>query len=144
MRSTTLLFTITLFACSGGEETDDTDVVDTDDTDVAATSFATDVWPILETNCVGCHADDTWHPGFKISDAPTAYTSLTTDTPDKTDAGFAKYVVAGDADTSLVVHKLSEATPSYGGAQMPQGKTPLSEADQAVIIAWIEEGAADN
>ena len=145
MRSTTLLLSLTLFACSGGDDSD-TDTTDTDfvDTDVAATSFAGAVWPILETNCAGCHADDTYHPGFKLADATTAYTSLVGDAPDKADGGFAKYVVPGDPDNSLLVHKIAQATPSYGGAQMPLNGSALSAADQAVIATWIEEGAEDN
>lgn len=144
MRSTTLLAFL-LVGCSGGGG-DDTDTTDTDvDTDTAAaTSFETDVWPILEQNCSGCHADDTWHPGYKLSDAATAYTSLLTDAPDKADGGFSAYVVAGDPDASLLVHKIAQATPSYGGERMPQGGAALSDADQATIATWIEEGALDN
>lgn len=51
------------------------------------------------------------------------------------------YVVPGDSQNSMLIHKLS-ATPSCG-ARMPIG-TPLTDAQIAQIGAWIDMGAKDD
>ena len=142
---------VLLAACGGSDDSDtDTDPVEDTDTNVESATFSGDVWPILESECSVCHSDDTWHPGYDLTDASTAYTALTTDVVDEPDNGFTNYVVAGDPDASLLVHKLTEATPSYGGSQMPLDPNtggpgePLSDAQIATIVAWIEAGAQND
>ena len=107
-------------------------------------SFAADVWPILEDKgCNTCHADDTYHPGFLLIDAPTAYTTLTEDEPDDSST-HSSYVVAGDADGSLLVDKISNDPPDYGGSVMPNSDNTMSEDQVETVSTWIDEGALDN
>ncbi len=148
MRLAILLLPL-LAACTGTPKDDDTGAeadadtdadTDTDtDTDV---SFENDVWPMLEADCAGCHSDDSWHPGFLLSDSATAYTSLLTDTVDNP-GSYGNYVVAGDVDASLLIDKL-EASPAYGGDQMPKDGTAWSAEEVQVVKDWITQGAIDN
>jgi mono/diheme cytochrome c family protein len=141
---------LALLAACGGSDDIDTDTPEDTDTNVESATFSGDVWPILEAECAVCHSDDTWHPGYDLTDAQTAYTALTTDEVDEPANGFTNYVVAGDPDASLIVHKLTEETPGYGGSQMPLNPDdggpgePLSDAQIATIVAWIEAGAQND
>lgn len=57
------------------------------------------------------------------------------------------YVVAGDPDHSYLLYKLgglAAKVPGGGGAQMPQGKTPLTAAQLCTIYQWIKNGAPTN
>jgi hypothetical protein len=51
-------------------------------------------------------------------------------------------VVAGKADTSNLVRKLS-STPPFGD-RMPQGGPYLPDSTLQVIKLWINQGAKDN
>jgi hypothetical protein len=51
-------------------------------------------------------------------------------------------IVAGNADSSIMVKKLS-ATPPFG-ARMPRGGPYLSDATMQVLKTWINQGAKDN
>lgn len=145
MTRLTLSLLLALTAC-GDKETDDTATPD-DSSSAEVVSYTNDVWPILERDCKSCHADDTYHPGFKLLDAATAYDVLLTDPPDDASRGFNAYVVPGDADASLLVHKI-EAAPSFG-AQMPLAadyvtEMPMSDADIQLIRDWVIAGAENN
>jgi hypothetical protein len=54
-------------------------------------------------------------------------------------------VTAGDASSSYLVYKLanthSEPPANGSGSSMPKGGDALSAADQALIVAWINDGA---
>ncbi|MCK6517014.1 hypothetical protein L6R46_18380 [Myxococcota bacterium] len=144
MTRLSLSLLLALTAC-GDKDTDDT--ATTDDTASEVVSYANDVWPILERDCKSCHADDSYHPGFKLLDAASAYDVLLTDPPDDASRGFNAYVVPGDADASLLVHKI-EADPSFG-AQMPLAADyttvmPMSDADIQLIRDWVAAGAENN
>ena len=143
---TPALFTLLALTACGDKETDDTATPD-DSSSAEVVSYTNDVWPILERDCKSCHADGTYHPGFKLLDAATAYDVLLTDPPDDASRGFNAYVVPGDADASLLVHKI-EAAPSFG-AQMPLAadyvtEMPMSDADIQLIRDWVTAGAENN
>jgi hypothetical protein len=42
-------------------------------------SYATDVWPTLNSACSSCHTDDTYHPGLKMGTAEETYTTMLND-----------------------------------------------------------------
>ena len=96
---------------------------------VTAVLFSSQIQPILTNNCTsGCHS-----PGgisaFMNLTAGNAYASLV---PQR--------VTAGNSVSSLLYQRVSGAmTP-----QMPLGRTPLSNADQALIKTWIDQGALNN
>jgi len=51
-------------------------------------------------------------------------------------------IVAGDANSSLIMKKMSPVPPF--GDRMPQGGPYLSDSIRAVIATWITQGAKDN
>ena len=53
-----------------------------------------------------------------------------------------KLVVAGDASASLLLIKCS-ATPTCGD-RMPQGSTPLTDAQLEMVRSWIAAGAKND
>jgi mono/diheme cytochrome c family protein len=83
-------------------------------------TFATGVFPILQSNCGTCHGSI---GGWSAAD----YNSVV------------KAVVPGDSDNSLLVQKLLGKT---GGIMPPGGK--LSDADIQTIVDWIKAGAPNN
>ena len=92
-------------------------------------SYWTDVRPIFQAHCQGCHqpAKDS---GEYIM---TAFESLTTGGESGEPA-----IVAGDPEGSYLIGLI---TPVDGKAEMPQDQPPLSEAELAKIVRWVKEGA---
>lgn len=103
----------------------------TPDAGPATVSFATDVMPILSTNCAGagCHTNAR---SFFFGTGRTGCPSVTEQ----------RFVVPFDPDASYVVHKI-EGT-GICGMRMPRGRAPLSAGDITTIRTWIAEGARDN
>lgn len=94
----------------------------------ATPSFAKDVAPILEKNCLGCHSSAT-HKGGLVLDSYEALMKGGSD---------GKVIVARDARNSLLLEMIDgEVDP-----QMPLKSDPLAQADIAVIRSWINAGAA--
>ncbi len=99
-------------------------------------SFARDVKPILDKNCLACHQGG--GAGFEASGlGMTSYDDLMKGT----NAG--QMVIAGDVEGSnLVVLMEGRADPSIS---MPHGKLdPVPSADIAIIKQWIAQGARNN
>jgi hypothetical protein len=93
-------------------------------------SFAGGVLPIFNRyGCTGCHGGSG---------------GLTVGTVAQLLAGgvHGPAVIAGDANNSTLVKKLS-ATPPFG-VRMPQGGPFLPDTTVAVIRTWINEGARNN
>jgi mono/diheme cytochrome c family protein len=129
-------------ACDGGDDdSGDDDTTDTGDTNSGALSYAADIQPIWDTNCVACHT----------MGGVGAYLDLSGDsfsdvvgTPSPEAMGFS-IVEAGSAENSYLIAKLRNTQIEFGGAgsSMPTGAgaTPLPEATIAMIEQWIDEGA---
>jgi hypothetical protein len=99
-------------------------------------SFAQDVRPILEKNCLSCH--QAGGAGFEASGFSMAsYDDLMKGTK------FGPMVIAGDPEGSnMVVLMEGRADPSIS---MPHGSLdPVRKSDIAVIRQWIEQGARNN
>lgn len=106
-------------------------------------SFAADVAPIIEKNCLECHVTD--GPGHVASgllmadpqeSGKVSYDNLMKGTR------FGSIVVAGDP-VSSTLNRLVEgrADPSL---RMPHGKDELSDADKATLRNWVAQGAQNN
>ena len=95
---------------------------------VTEVSFAIDIQPILNDNCVACH------PAVSLPDltAGNAYASLT-DIPGG--------IVAGDAEGSELVEMLEHA-PNSDNPMPPAG--PIATSKINLIKAWINDGAKNN
>lgn len=98
----------------------------------ANVSFANDVYPILSNatyNCNTCHSGGQ-APDF--SSASIAYSALT--------AGFVNTAAPASSLFYIAV------TPAYTGptGQMPGSAPYLTTNEQALILAWITQGALNN
>lgn len=108
--------------------------------ETTAVSFATDIQPIFDNSCVGCH-----NPGGPASlldlSSGTAYANLV-NIASVQDAGLTM-VVPGNSAQSFLFQKVNEASPSVGD-RMPKNNDPLSAETIAKIKEWIDDGAKNN
>jgi hypothetical protein len=99
-------------------------------------SYARDVEPILQANCLSCHQEG--GAGFEASGFSMAsYDDLIKGTQ------YGPMIVAGDSEGSnLVVLMEGRADPSIS---MPHGRMePVGKADIETIRRWIDQGAKRN
>jgi hypothetical protein len=102
----------------------------------------TQVWTdILQPNCRSCHTF--------IGNTPAAgYATLVGANHGSTDActrsGFAKRIVAGNAQQSLLFRKVAGSQPSACGSRMPTSGATLPIGQIEAIGAWINLGAPNN
>ncbi|GAB5408915.1 MAG: hypothetical protein BalsKO_12800 [Balneolaceae bacterium] len=94
-------------------------------------SYANDVQPIFNAQCTSCHGN---FGGISFVN----YEATTSGNGNNYGASL---IIAGDADNSGLIDKLSSNPQS--GSQMPQGGS-LTNDEIATIRAWINEGALDN
>ena len=106
-------------------------------------SFEDHVFPIIQENCLPCHAEDNFNPS-----------ELSLDTYELVMEGgrHGDAVVPGNADESPLIQKLRDDPPF--GDRMPldlrkkKGKKstvkPLEDEEIQVIATWINQGARDN
>jgi hypothetical protein len=93
-------------------------------------SFSTRVLPILARHgCTGCHGGTS---GLTVGTVSGLLSG----------GNHGPAVVPGNADTSLIIKKLSP-TPPFGD-RMPQGGPYLPDTTIQVIRTWINEGAKNN
>ncbi|MBS1873359.1 MAG: DUF1549 domain-containing protein [Acidobacteria bacterium] len=89
--------------------------------------FATEIHPLLESRCRGCHSGETAQAGFRVDDG----------------AAFLKggksgpAVVPGEAAASLLILKVS----GQRGLPMPPSGPRLSADEIATLRNWIAQGA---
>lgn len=131
-RFAALLAVPLLLAACQSEIVDNTDEGDP----VEDVSYSAQVQPIFSSSCsgVGCHIGETTN-GVNLSSYAQVMASA------GVQYGQA-IVVAGDADASPIVDKLS-ANPDFG-VRMPRERSPLTASQVQIIRTWIDEGALDN
>ena len=138
---------------SSADDDDDDATADDDDDDDATgvpldPSFASDVWPIIQSNC-SCHqvqASGGWrHAG----DSATFY-DLMVDV-DSAQNPAMKRVKPGESFNSWLQHKIDGTHEDFAdkklvvGQRMPRNGPPYLTEDEADTIRnWINEGAQDN
>ena len=93
-------------------------------------SFASDVAPLLQAQCLKCHGGDEIEANLSMASLDRLLRGGRT--------GAA--IVPGKGADSLLVKKLRGA--DIEGQRMPLGRPPLSDADVALIEKWITEGAS--
>lgn len=84
-------------------------------------SFATDLAPVFEANCAGCHGGGI-APNFKANESYGALTG-------------GGYLDTNNPEESKLITKINVPHPS---------SDPLSLAEKAMILKWIEDGAKNN
>src|SRR3954468_24636308 len=92
-------------------------------------SYYREIRPILQANCQGCHQPSKTKGGYVMTD-------------------FKRLLAGGDSEGAAITPEqpdksaiLKMITPQDGEVRMPKGKTPLLEAEVALLRKWIEQGA---
>jgi len=108
---------------------------------------------IVGGGCVGCHgpgpASFIMQSALDLSDKDAAYAAMVGVAAMGMPCGpegAADRVIAGDADGSMLIHKLEDGVAGGGevcGDRMPLGVT-LPPSQIAVVRQWIDDGAMDN
>lgn len=101
-------------------------------------SFAAEVLPILERNCLECHKAEAGQAGYEASGlAVTTYEELMQGTR------YGPVVLPGDSLSSALSMLIEgRADPSI---TMPHGdRPPLSQVQVDTIKTWIDQGAKNN
>lgn len=104
---------------------------------VATVSYATDVQPIFNTDCAGCHTNGGANGGLDLSEGVSHAHLVGIPSPS---FGTVR-VVAGEPDSSFLYQKLT-GNQSDGSPMPPTGLLPADK--QELVRVWIEEGALDN
>jgi mono/diheme cytochrome c family protein len=111
---------LTLFGCTAT-----TSEVPTDP------SYAADVQPIFNGNCLSCHGTAGPSGGYSLTSHAGALGGGSDTVPN---------VIPNSADSSKLYRRIIGAeTP-----QMPLGQAPLDTTRTATIRNWINKGASDN
>lgn len=95
-------------------------------------SYYRDIRPIVQANCQGCHQPAKRGGDYSMIDHAHLLASG--------ESG-SEAIVPGKPTESYLIELI---TPVDGQAEMPKGKTPLTEADRLTIARWIEQGAPDD
>ena len=100
---------------------------------VLAVSFADEVAPILNANCIQCHGgpQESGGPVLEVGLNLTSYEDV------MIGSEFGSVVEPGNADDSILLQLIEDG-------DMPEEGDPLSPEDIATIRTWIAEGALNN
>lgn len=96
-------------------------VIDPGDPDAPEVSFSAEITPIFASKCTGCHNTGGQNPDLTPANA---YNSLNS----------SRYVNTSAPETSLIYTK-----PSPSGSHIK-----YSEAEAALVLTWITQGAQNN
>lgn len=113
------------------------DSTETGDPTNVPVSFAADVQPIFDANCINpasCHGV---MPSGSLSLDTDAYANLV-GVQAHIDGSLTR-VIAGDPDNSLLMNKIDYEPPPTGGIPMPTGGM-MPEETRGIVRAWIEQG----
>ncbi len=99
-----------------------------------AVSFSKDVFPLIKKFCLPCHTEDQMNPS-----------ELYMEGYDGIMAGgkHGKPIVPGNADSSLIIRKLSPKPP-FGDPMPLKAKILPTEAEIKILREWIKQGAKNN
>jgi hypothetical protein len=105
-------------------------------------SFASEVQPIFTNNCAtsGCHTAAASASSLVLA-AGSAFGNIV-NVPSAQQSSLRR-VLPGDADNSYLVRKI-RGDAGINGRRMPLNRTPLTDAQIATIVNWINQGAANN
>jgi hypothetical protein len=118
-----------------------TTTTSTTTTTLGVVSFATNVQPLFDGNCTGCHSGPFPSAGLNLS-AASSYGALVNVL--SSECTSTKLVAPGDSASSYLVHKLLGTGPCYVGVRMPFGGTPFTASEMLIVTTWIDQGAANN
>lgn len=103
-------------------------------------SFATDVQPIFDANCIGCHSS-TGSASWMDLTSGSAYDAIV-DVPSNGSA--LDRVEPGSAADSYLYHKTADTQDTVGGSgnPMPPSAGGLDATSLQTLGDWIDDGAA--
>lgn len=93
----------------------------------ATVSFATDILPIIESRCIGCHGGDRTEEGLDMK----THASIMAGSSN------GPVIVPGDAVNSLLVELVATQ-------KMPKRGPKLTPPQVQLITDWVNQGALDN
>ena len=93
----------------------------------ATVSFANDVFPIIESRCIGCHGGERTQEGLDLK----THASL------MSGSNNGPVVTPGDATNSLLVELVTTQ-------KMPKRGPKLTPPQVQLITDWVNQGALDN
>ena len=139
MSNPTLILSCCLLVLVGCGDTNPKDTApgDTSDTQDGGLSHATDIQPIWDASCSGCHTNGGSQGSLVLDDGYAATVGVPS-----TQVPSMNLVEATSADASYLWHKLqgTQANVAGSGDQMPPSG-PLDANDLSLIEAWINEAA---
>lgn len=117
-------------------------VVEVPDTGGTGVSFATAVQPIFTASCAlaGCHSAGSAEAGLVLASGAALQNLVNVPS---TQLPSLRRVLPGDADASYLVRKI-RGDGGISGGRMPLNRPPLAAEQIATIVAWINQGAANN
>jgi len=95
----------------------------------APVSFASDVRPILERHCVGCHGPDRQEGSLRLDRLEFAQRGGHTGRP----------VLGGTVETNALLQRVTSTDESL---RMPKGAPPLTEPEVDILRRWIAAGSS--
>ena len=103
-------------------------------------SFADEIQPIFDENCVSCHSGGSPPADLSLSEG-SSYANLV----GVVSSGYApdSLVVPERPDASVLYLKMT-ATEGYGQPMPPLPLEPVHPDERALVRQWITEGAQDN
>lgn len=112
--------------------------------DTLGVSFANDIVPILDSQCIKCHKGATPKASLNLT-ASLAHGQLVGIATTQCD-GSRTRVLPGDPDASYLMNKLHGVNMCDDTSSMPAGDNAvlLDEANMKLIAGWICAGAEDN
>lgn len=90
-------------------------------------SFANDVFPIIQSRCIGCHGEEDVEEGLDMR----TYAGLMAGSTN------GPVVIPGDAASSLFVTLVQQN-------EMPKRGPKLNPAQVQIFVDWVNQGALDN
>lgn len=93
--------------------------------------YTTKVKPIFDANCMRCHSAEKHKGGLNMESTASMVKG----------GRDGSVLTPGDPDKSLLVRLMRHEGPANDPMPMPPNKPKVSDADIAVVTAWVKAGA---
>ncbi len=100
---------------------------------IAAPDFATEVLPIFERSCYGCHGPEKQRSGYRLDIRDTALRGGDSGSP---------AIIPHNAEASPLIHFVSGIDPELAMPPAKSSVPPLTTEEIAILRAWIDAGPA--
>jgi hypothetical protein len=100
-------------------------------------SYQRDVYPVLETKCIGCHSPPHGEAYKKVGLDFTSYDTLMEGT------FYGPVIVSGDSKRSIL-NMLVEGRAGDLSRILKEKHNPMTDHEIEVLRLWVEQGASNN